>query len=52
MKENAIEEQETDPVEQKEEPKRAAWELVTIKWLQLALNFNFFKYGKKAETLK
>ena len=36
------------PAEKKE---RAGWDLWTIKWFKLILNYNLFKYGKHAESL-
>ncbi len=34
-----------------EKKKRAAWDLATIKWFKIILDFNLFKYGKHAESL-
>ncbi len=35
-----------------EKTHRKKWELTTIKWLQIALDYNLFRYGGKGDVLK
>ncbi len=45
-------EQPAAPAESAEKKKRRKWELATIKYFQILLDYNLFRYGGKGEVLK
>ncbi len=45
-------EQPAAPPESAEKKKRRNWELATIKYFQILLDYNLFHYGGKGEILK
>ncbi len=45
-------EQPSAPPEITEKKKRRKWELATIKYFQILLDYNLFRYGGKGELLK
>ncbi len=56
MEQANIDEQ-VQTIEQPETPaspkkQRRKWELKTIEWLQIALDYNLFRYGGKGKLLK
>ncbi len=46
---NAAQQQESLPPQEK---KRRKWELLTIKYFQILLDYNLFQYGGRGEVLK